>query len=345
MCKKEDYRKYELDNCTFVKTGLMLIVVLYHSCIFWRGNWFTSNPVFEAKSLAIFAEWLNTFHIYGFTLVAGYVFYYLKEEKKRYSEFIPFVVNKLKRLIIPYIIVSVIWVIPFLYVYKNPGFWDIIRDYVLGVSPSQLWFLMMLFNVYTIAWIISPVFSKDDKIGLFVIASIYIIGVIGAGIIPNIFQIWTSCKYVLIFFIGFLLRKHGSECFMKIPSIIWIGIDIFVFVLYKCFLRFEGISINILLVCLGELLHIVGALMAFVIFQKISAHINREGIWGFLGKYTMTIYLFHQQIIYILILGTNGMINPYLNVMIIFSVALCLSVLISNILLKFKIGRIIVGEK
>lgn len=66
----------KLDNCTFVKTILMIFVVLYHSILFWGGgSWLENIPViYESKSLSIFVAWLNTFHIFGFTLISGYIF-------------------------------------------------------------------------------------------------------------------------------------------------------------------------------------------------------------------------------------------------------------------------------
>ncbi len=30
--------------------------------------------------LMYIAKWFNTFHIYGFTLISGYIFYYIKYE-------------------------------------------------------------------------------------------------------------------------------------------------------------------------------------------------------------------------------------------------------------------------
>lgn len=65
----------ELSNCTFVKSILMITVVLYHSCVFWTGSWFTRESVaIEAPGLEFFSNFLGTFHIYGFALVSGYIF-------------------------------------------------------------------------------------------------------------------------------------------------------------------------------------------------------------------------------------------------------------------------------
>ena len=42
----EDITNHEqLENCIFVKTVLMLMVVAYHSMIFWGGDWFSVQPV------------------------------------------------------------------------------------------------------------------------------------------------------------------------------------------------------------------------------------------------------------------------------------------------------------
>lgn len=73
----------ELSNCTFVKSMLMISVALYHSCVFWTGSWFTRESVaIEAPALEFFSNFLGTFHIYGFALVSGYIFQYIKFEKK-----------------------------------------------------------------------------------------------------------------------------------------------------------------------------------------------------------------------------------------------------------------------
>ena len=66
----------ELSNCGFVKTILMLLVILGHACAFWSGHWFTDNPALTSRGLNALFEWLNSFHIYAFALVSGYIFTY-----------------------------------------------------------------------------------------------------------------------------------------------------------------------------------------------------------------------------------------------------------------------------
>ena len=64
----------DLTNCIFIKTILMFLVILGHSCIFWTGAWFVENPIINSKGLILISSWLNSFHIYAFALVSGYIF-------------------------------------------------------------------------------------------------------------------------------------------------------------------------------------------------------------------------------------------------------------------------------
>ena len=69
-----DECKKQLENVGFVKTILMIIIILGHSFDFWTGTWFTENPALESRGIDIIATWLNSFHIFAFALVSGYLF-------------------------------------------------------------------------------------------------------------------------------------------------------------------------------------------------------------------------------------------------------------------------------
>lgn len=100
-------------------------------------------------------------------------------------------------------------------------------------------------------------------------------------------------------------------------------------------------------IIIGLVLHLVGAIMVFVILQKIgNAFTWRENtLFGQLTIFSMTIYLFHQQIIYIVIACLNGKINPYVNAAINYFIAIIGSLIIGKILKKFKLTTFLIGEK
>ena len=128
--RMDDDLNRSLCNCTFAKTVLMLLVILYHSCVFWTGTWWDTDPAFDSAGLKMIALWLNSFHIYGFTLISGYLFAY-KVLKGGY----------------------------------NVSWEKIVNAYFLCTFPEQLWFLWMLFGVFVIAWPLRWVFLNRPKVG------------------------------------------------------------------------------------------------------------------------------------------------------------------------------------
>lgn len=139
-----------LDNIQNIKCLMMLTVVLYHSCMFFSGNWFDAvTPTYRVSYIATFAGWLNTFHVATFTMASGYLFYYLKSEKGRYATDVRLdLIKRAKRLLVPYFSACAIWVIPFYILYSGFDVRMIVHKYALGYAPSQLWFLLMLFWVF-----------------------------------------------------------------------------------------------------------------------------------------------------------------------------------------------------
>jgi len=347
MEKECSLNEKELFNCTFVKTVLMLIVVIYHCMVYWSGSWFIGEPAYSSKWLGNIALWMNSFHIYGFTLVSGYLFYALKHERGKYSQYAPFVVNKAKRLLVPYIVVSLIWAIPFGVCFLRYGIADIIEKFLLGTSPSQLWFLLMLFVVFAIFHPLSNFFEKNNLPGVAVVLAFYGIGIIKPSIVPNVFQIFTAFTYLPLFWLGFKIRQYGSLGLRKIPSLVWIVADILIFALLRYLQGFDGLIFTVVRIGGEFVLHIVGALMAFVLLQNLADRINwkQSRIFALLSQNSMPIYLLHQQVVYVFIYWLNGILNPYVHVTFNFIGAVLISLCISLLLMKFKWTRILIGEK
>ena len=315
--------------------------------VFWTGTWLTKNPVFESNSLSSLSHLLNSFHIYGFTFVSGYLFYFLRCEKGKYSSLISFAVNKAKRLLVPYVFVSAIWAIPFAVFYLDYGIFEIINKYVLGTSPSQLWFLLMLFFVFMIFYPLTSFFEKHNVGGAITVIAFYGIGFVGSMVLPNIFQIFRACTYLPLFWLGFKIRQYGSKALMKIPSLVWIAVDVLLFALVQYLSGFDATIMKLINLGLTFLLHIIGALMAFVVLQKLANRVNwkESKVFTLLSKNSMPVYLFHQQVIYVFISLLNGVINPYLHAGINFIGAMVISLIISTLLMKFKWTRFLIGEK
>lgn len=146
-------KRIELNSCNFIKTILMLFVVLGHATRLWAtSGWFNQAPAQDSVVLQYITEWIGYFHIYAFVLVSGYIFAYQKFEQGKYGNFGAFVKRKSMRLLVPYIFVSVIWAAPWHKFYYGSSATEMIKSFILGEAPAQLWFLLMLFWIFVIAF-------------------------------------------------------------------------------------------------------------------------------------------------------------------------------------------------
>lgn len=341
----------KLKNCNFIKAILMLFVVLDHSICFYGGSWFQIiKPLEINKNLVFISGFVGNFHIYGFTLVSGYIYYYSKYEVAKYKFFKNFLISKIKRLIVPYIFCSIFWAIPVYKILYKQDSVDILKKYLLGMAPSQLWFLLMLFNVFIIFFFLSDFFKKVNIfIGGGVTILFYCFGIIGGNLGLNIFQICRSLCFIHLFYLGFKIREYEENYrkYKKININMYIFLYLLLFFSISYFSGANSISYKIINLGLKNLLHILGAVISFVILQNIADRIDFDNrvVIRILISNSMIIYLFHQQLIYIILYKTNGLINCYISAIFNFLGAILISLLIAKILKNFKITRLLIGEK
>lgn len=197
----------QMENCNFIKVVLMGFIVLYHSLAIWLPEGWFGTPAWKSTSFSLIAQWLNSFHIYAFVLISGYIFAYLKFECNKYQNFAGFIKNKAKRLLLPYVVVTIVWNVPWDYAFQTESNRIAVSDYLFALSPSQLWFLWMLFGVFVMAYFLAGVMWRKPLFGLVISLALYAISIVGGVFLPNVFQIWYACRFIMLFFAGMMIRK------------------------------------------------------------------------------------------------------------------------------------------
>lgn len=336
-----------LSYCNFAKTVLMLLVVLCHSAAFYGGNWFRACTVSETNEvLAILSSRLGTFHVEGFTLISGYIYYYIKYEKEGYQDFRKYIKNKFKRLLVPYIAISLLWIIPIGTFFYSYSLIDVIKYYALGESPSQLWFLLMLFNVFVIYDYILTKIKRGQIVLVFII---FIGGIVLGSFCPNIFQILTSMRYLLFFYIGCMIRKRYSDMQsdkMLIFGILFLLVNLVFFTLLNLEIFADGIIGKVMTLLSRNLCDISGAIMAFLLLSFLASKLRWDNkLFTNLTIVSFPIYLFHQQIIYVLLWNFQSFINPYVMCALNFLLSILVSYYISLMLMKHKVTKFLIGIK
>ncbi|MDD4369898.1 MAG: acyltransferase family protein [Anaerostipes sp.] len=143
-----------LSNCSSIKAVMMLAVVLSHCTAFFADTgWFICHPNIQSALWEKITIWLGEFDIQTFAAISGYLFYYNKCEKNKYTNIKNDIYKRAKRIMLPYAIASIFWVIPLYIVFFKTNLIEIIKKYVLMTSPSQLWFLPMIFFEFILFYI------------------------------------------------------------------------------------------------------------------------------------------------------------------------------------------------
>ena len=338
-----------LRNCNFIKTLLMISVVLAHATLWWGGEWFTSVACPEVLAvLPQIGSYLCSFNIYCFALISGYLFYHLKIERNAYQGYGSFLWKKVKRLMIPYFFITTVWIMPISFFFHHYDFKTILLYYYLGTGGEQLWFLLMLFWVFLFFYPLAHFSDKHPIYGGMIALLFYGVGLIGGHFLPNVYQVFTGCDYAIFFYLGFLLRKYGFSKLNKVPSLVWVAVQIGMYVGVYFFSRsgFEGFIFKALNIGLNFILHIFGALSFFLVLQKLGSRIRWDNkVMRFIGERSMVVYELHQQIVFFCIYFLNGLIPPYVHALINFLIAFSLSLGIASLLLLWNPTRFLVGEK
>ena len=343
----------ELPYLNYSKLVLMILVVLYHSMVFWNGDWFTVISVnTQAQPLVYFSGWLNTIHIYCFVLISGYLFYYLKYVKKKesYNNLSLFIKNKTLRLLVPYLFILIIWVLPFNLAFYKLSIQDILLNYLLGISPNQLWFLLMLFILFLFYYFFSKILKEHNFLGFFICILFYMVSIVCNHYFENYFQIFSVLKFALYFCIGFIICQRGNFT-KKIHPIIWLFADILIYVVSIIVMKtipfsHESIQYTFIKIFFDFVLSIIGAIMAFNFLTWIFSKIRKENsVLNYLSRRQMGFFLFHQQLIYIFLYVLNDYVNPYLIVLVSFIMSILVSLLITSLFLLTKYSKVLIGEK
>lgn len=341
---KDGSRLREID---IIKYIMMLAIVLGHSMAFFRGTWFTARqPVYSADYLYAPIDILSYVALPAFVMASGYVFFYLKNECGKYNKLLSDVKKRFLRLIMPYIMVSLCWVIPFEYIYFKTDLKNMVHKYLLAESPSQLWFLWMLFWVWIVFYVIS---LKVENISEWNLVIIFIISIVGGyylsnKINANYFQVIQVFKYMQYYYLGGYVYKKQFKITKFSICTYFVGFLVCYILNRPVTAVFAHIKVNFFRYSCYEswsmLISVFGIIFVYFLISYVVKIYQQNGIKeenSFLLKLeenSFGIYLFHQQIIYITIDILNGHVHPLVQVLCSFLISIAVSLVIVEILKK-----------
>lgn len=282
----------------------MICVVLQHSmAIYAWGGWFRTSKV-NSTFFAIANNYLATIHIYSFVFISGYLFYFLAFEKKKYNNSKEFVIKKIRRLLIPYIVIYFIWLLPISSILdRKINIADSILSPFIGINNGHLWFLFVLFELYMIFRFcikkIDIVTKSQFKIYFIVVYFAYLFAnfLIMIGI-PQFFQWYRVIEFSMFFLFGcyaYRFIQFKKVNFTKI-ILLWIIIGGIIVLTHQLM---SNSIYNITLKLLKPIQSFFAILVCYCLSCKVNKNfISNSRLFKFLHKNNFKIYLLQEPIIY-----------------------------------------------
>lgn len=343
----ESRKKIRLDEVTLMRTILALLIVFMHSFTCYNGSWaqpagYVDIPLYKWLTRTSFA-----FTLEAFVFLSGYLFAFQRITLQRTDGFWKVTINKLKRLVLPSIIFSMLYFVLF-FEYKDLS--NMVYSIINGCG--HMWYLPMLFWCFIGGWILEQMRIKDGWKMAFLI-SLNLISIITLPL-----RLSNAFSFMVYFYAGFLFYKYAD----KIKSLItpkrlvltWLVFAV-LFVVFRPLrdVLVTNTSQSVYLkfaVCVGnnacQLLYASVGLIAF--YGTAVYFTQRHQLSEATKKIAACcfgIYLFQQFILQLLYYKTDFplWVGPYWLPWCGFVIAAVVSYILSDLLLRTKTGRFLIG--
>ena len=176
---------------------------------------------------------IYTFHMPLFMAISGAVFE-LGLRRGKYTAACEFLRNKIRRLLVPFLAVTVIYSSPLKYL---SGYWDgssslftdIFIGQILVQGNTHLWFLAALFCEFILFWLLVFRGSLGERNAVIVMALLFMLCMPARQIPINI--IAYTCEFGIYFYTGMLFEKYRSYLNSRITIkcvfcllLLWMGL-------------------------------------------------------------------------------------------------------------------------
>ena len=216
---KMNNEKIILQELDYLKIIGVLLVVIGHCTSIYTGGWVFTSPV-NSPIYGLIASYVYTFHVPMLVFVSGAIYYYCRINKEKYSSIKSLIINKFKRLILPFLFVGIIYSIPIKYIIgmTEGNIINNIKSFVLGLNTGHLWYLLMLFNIFILFYLYES-FILNKKYSIVLNLILFSILYISSGFFTNIFQINRAIQYSIFFYLGYEFFRSKDRLILKLEKL------------------------------------------------------------------------------------------------------------------------------
>ncbi len=178
--------------------------------------------------------------------------------------------------------------------------------------------------------------------------ALYCFGCVLGRVLPvDIGQVANACQFACIFWAGMAFRALPTQSFWGVSPVVPFAAHLLLFALVLFVGAREGAAFSVASIALWPVVRLAGVAMAMSVLGRVCVRfgvreIRRGG--GVLTKSCFGVYLFHQQVVQVVISLLNvPSVPPLALALTCFTVSLAVSLAITVTLRRFSATRFLVG--
>lgn len=236
----------ELNDVIWIRVLAIISVVAWHSYCSYIC-WGVAHSPLDAFYGRVFAVVAPIANMPLFTFLSGYLFCYLYKYCGKYKDFKGFLNNKVRRLLIPYLVLGFIITMTTLNdMHPVNLFWGI---------PNHMWYCLMLFWCFIVCWLVEKSnykwlnyllalasfcfvifygaeYTNKSPLGVFMLAYFYCFFYLGymvfskREIIINVIMRW-SWPIILVFYLVTMRYTCGGHL-LGVRAVLWVLLLLFI---------------------------------------------------------------------------------------------------------------------
>ncbi len=284
------------DEISIMRVMAMLMIIAFHSMCFYNGRWVK----FDATVIPFWykiSTFLDSIDLNMFVFISGYLYGYLYIYRNKYRHPSEVIYNKSIRLLIPYCIWGLVMAsFPF-------GVWS---NLLYGIS--HLWFLLMLFGVFTLTVILQLLnaqrFKFTYKVGLALVVFAYMFMYVFKKFINPADLLCANrvLYYFQAFMIGYVCAKLKVGWLM--PGWSFVMLPLALVVLFICVWYPIPLAYGVIAL-IKSLCSYTICVCLLIILSKVTLLNWSRTIIQKIESLSMGIYIFNQLAVDVVLLNTT----------------------------------------
>lgn len=288
----------------------LLVIIIHVTAEFWTSfNYGSVQYKFN-----ILLNSISQFAVPGFVFLSGFVLYYVYHNKE--YKILDFYKKRMFKILIPYLICSIIYIILNYYLYNYPmDLKAMVKDIFIGRASFHLYYMVLIIQFYLVFPLLLKIYKKIDN-KFISLAGLLAINILVILFVKTPFKDRLFLNYLMFFGLGFLLAELKLKGFKSSRSLkIGIYSIYLIITLYYLMERYRVIAelpltsneLYRFAWWFFSLISIIGIYLLANIIKDIKVNLIENKIVNSLSNHSFTIYLSH--IFFITILRQLGWYN------------------------------------